>query len=63
LVSLLVDQIGDVVVVETDRRDAPPLTLKGAARELIRGAYQLPNRLLLELDLDRALVVAQANRL
>jgi purine-binding chemotaxis protein CheW len=55
LVSLLVDQIGDVVVVETQTRDAPPPTLKGAARELIRGAYQLPNRLLLDLDLDRAL--------
>ena len=63
LVSLLVDQIGDVVVVETDTRDAPPPTLKGAARELIRGAYQFPNRLLLELDLDRALDMAQAARL
>ncbi|MBC7819318.1 MAG: purine-binding chemotaxis protein CheW [Planctomycetaceae bacterium] len=57
LVSLLVDQIGDVVVVETETRDDPPPTLKGAARELIRGAYQLPNRLLLDLDLDRALVL------
>lgn len=57
LVSLLVDQIGDVVVVETDSRDDPPPTLKGAARELIRGAYQLPNRLLLDLDLDRALAL------
>jgi chemotaxis signal transduction protein len=57
LVSLLVDQIGDVVVVETDTRDAPPRTLKGAARELIRGAYQLPSRLLLDLDLDRALAL------
>ena len=56
LVSLLVDQIGDVVV-ETDTRDAPPLTLTGAARELIRGAYQLPDRLLLDLDLARALVL------
>ncbi len=57
LVSLLVDQIGDVVVVQPETRDAPPPTLKGAARELIRGAYQLPNRLLLDLDLDRALVL------
>ena len=57
LVSLQVDQIGDVVVVETNTRDDPPPTLKGAARELIRGAYQLPNRLLLDLDLDRALTL------
>ena len=57
LVSLLVDQIGDVVVVETSTRDDPPSTLKGSARELIRGAYQLPSRLLLEFDLDRALAL------
>lgn len=57
LISLQVDQIGDVIVVETDTRDDPPPTLKGAARELIRGAYQLPNRLLLDLDLDRALAL------
>ena len=57
LISLQVDQIGDVVVVETDTRDDPPPTLKGAARQLIRGAYQLPNRLLLDLDLDRALAL------
>ena len=63
LVSLLVDRIGDVIVVKADTRDDPPPTLKGAARELIRGAYQLPNRLLLDLDLDRALDVAQAARL
>jgi purine-binding chemotaxis protein CheW len=58
---LLVDQIGDVVVVETETRDAPPLTLEGAARELILGAYQLPNRLLLDLDLDRALILGTSN--
>lgn len=57
LVSLLVDQIGDVVEVDPETRDAPPPTLKGAARELIRGAYQLPHRLLLDLDLDRALIL------
>ena len=57
LVSLLVDQIGDVVVVATETRDDPPSTLTGAARELIRGAYQLPSRLLLEFDLDRALAL------
>ena len=56
-VSLLVDQIGDVVVVETVTRDDPPPTLRGAARDLICGAYQLPARLLLELDLDSTLAL------
>lgn len=57
LISLLVDQIGDVVVIDPETRDPPPPTLRGAARELIRGTYQLPHRLLLDLDLDRALVL------
>jgi purine-binding chemotaxis protein CheW len=59
-VSLLVDQIDDVVIVDSATRDDPPPTLKGTARELIRGAYQLPNRLLLELDLDRTLALEAA---
>lgn len=53
LVSLLVDEIGDVVDVDSDACHDPPMTLTGAARELIRGAYQLPGRLLLALDLEK----------
>ena len=53
-VSLLVDTIGDVV--EVDERDFEPApdTLTGAGRELILGAYKLPDRLVLALDADRA---------
>jgi purine-binding chemotaxis protein CheW len=54
-VSLLVDEIGDVVQVPEKAFERPPETLKGAARELIRGAYKLDGRLLLALDLDRLL--------
>lgn len=57
LISLLADRIGDVVTVSSDTRDNPPPTLQGAARELIRGAYQMPNRLLLELDLNLTLTL------
>lgn len=53
-VSLLVDEIGDVVEVEADAFERPPETLRGVARELIRGAYKLKDRLLLSLDSDRA---------
>jgi purine-binding chemotaxis protein CheW len=54
-VSLLVDEIGDVLHVPEEAFERPPETLRGAARELIRGAYKLADRLLLALDLDRLL--------
>lgn len=57
-VSFLVDEIGDVLEVEQDRFEQPPATLKGEMRELLRGAYKLPNRLLLEIDIARAIAVA-----
>jgi purine-binding chemotaxis protein CheW len=52
--SLLVDEIGDVLEVNADEFEQPPETLKGVVRELIRGTYKLKGRLLLNLDCDRA---------
>ena len=54
-VSLLVDEIGDVLEVSDRDLERPPETLRGASRELVRGAYKLPDRLLMDLDLDRVL--------
>ncbi len=56
-VSLLVDEIGDVLRVPEKVFERPPETLKGTARELIRGAYKLSDRLLLVLDTEKALQV------
>ena len=56
-VSLLVDSIGAVVDVDPDSFENPPDTLVGPGRELILGAYKLPHRLLLALDVDRAVAV------
>lgn len=53
-VSLLVDEIGDVVEVEGSCFEEPPETLSGAARELVLGVYKLKDRLLLHLDTERA---------
>ncbi len=53
-VSLLVDEIGDVIEVEEDMLEAPPETLQGLAREVVEGVYKLPGRLLLVLDTERA---------
>jgi purine-binding chemotaxis protein CheW len=52
-VSLLVDEIGDVLEVDADSFERPPETLRGVARELIRGAYKFKDRLLLTLDTER----------
>ena len=51
--SLLVDEIGDVLEVREELFERPPDTLKGTARELIRGAYKLEDKLLLILDTER----------
>lgn len=56
-VSLLVDQIGNVIEVNDDSFERPPQTLTGRARELILGAYKLEGTLLLVLDAARALEV------
>jgi len=52
-VSLLVDEIGDVIEVDEDTLECPPETLQGFAREVVRGVYKLSGRLLLALDIDR----------
>jgi purine-binding chemotaxis protein CheW len=52
-VSLLVDEIGDVLDVDAATFEEPPENLAPAARELIRGVYKLKDRLLLVLDTER----------
>jgi purine-binding chemotaxis protein CheW len=49
-VSLLVDEIGDVIEVNEDAFEPPPDTLQGDARALIKGVYKLNGQLLLILD-------------
>jgi purine-binding chemotaxis protein CheW len=61
-VSLLVDDIGDVLDVPETAFERPPETLRGTARELIRGAYKLPDRLLLILDTERTITLPGAGR-
>jgi chemotaxis signal transduction protein len=55
--SLLVDEIGDVIEVKEETFEEPPETLKGLARETILGVHKLPNQLLLVLDTERAVNV------
>lgn len=52
-VSLLVDEIGDVLEVSELQFERPPETLQRSSRDLIPGVYKLPDRLLVVLDPDR----------
>jgi purine-binding chemotaxis protein CheW len=54
-VSLLVDEIGDVLAMTEDALESPPDTLQGSARELVRGVYKLKQQILLILDTDQVL--------
>jgi purine-binding chemotaxis protein CheW len=60
-VSLLADEIGDVLDVDSGSFERPPQNLDACARELIRGVYKLDRRLLLALDTDKAAEVASAS--
>ncbi|WP_250445511.1 chemotaxis protein CheW [Actinotalea sp. C106] len=53
-VSLLVDEIGDVIDVEDSQFETPPDTLDGGLRDVVVGAYKLDRGLLLALDVDAA---------
>lgn len=53
VLSLLVDRIGDVIEVPDGAIHPPPDTMAREVKGLIRGAYQLPDRLLLVLNTSR----------
>lgn len=57
-VSLLVDEIGDVLEARADSFEPPPENVEPAARDLIRGVYKLKDRLLLVLDTSRTVGLA-----
>jgi purine-binding chemotaxis protein CheW len=59
-VSLLVDEIGDVIEVPTDAFEKPPETLRGVARTVVEGAYKLEDRLMLVLDTKQTVEIPAA---
>jgi len=56
-VSLLVDEIGDVLDMDASAYERPPQNLDPAAREIIRGVYKLKDGLLLVLDTEKTIEV------
>ena len=57
--SLLVDSIGDVVSLDRAAFELVPANVPAPFRDLIAGAYKLPDRLLFVLVVDR--VVTHSN--
>jgi len=57
VVSLLVDEIGDVLEVSEDAYERPPETIPKEVRELVLGVYKLQGKLLLILDSEKAVNV------
>lgn len=57
-VSLLVDEIGDVVDVNAADYEPTPENLDPGARDLIRGVYKRKDRLLLVLNTERTVELA-----
>jgi len=60
-VSLLVDEIGDVLEVRADSYEPPPDNMPAEQRALIEGVYKLDGRLLLILDTERVLQTNTCN--
>jgi len=61
-VSLLVDEIGDVVEVDETSFEPPPETLRGSVRAMIVGVHKLNDRLMLVLDIERACHMADLTK-
>jgi purine-binding chemotaxis protein CheW len=59
--SLLVDEIGDVVEVDEDTFEPPPDTLTGLARQLLSGVYKMKDKLLLVVDMEKAVEIGDAS--
>ena len=58
-VSLVVDQIGDVLEAEESLLEPPPDTVPHEVRELVMGICKLEDRLMLLLDTERAVAVTE----
>ena len=59
VVSLLVDEIGDVLVVDGRDFEPAPEVLSGVFREVVLGVYKLDGRLLLLLDVERIVTLGE----
>ena len=59
--SLLVDEIGDVLEISEETFEEVPDTVQGLSRELLRGVYKLEGRLMLVLNTEKAIDLSALN--
>ena len=52
-ISMVVDEVGDVLEAHDDDLDSPPPTLSPVTRELVTAVHKLDDQLLLVLDVKR----------
>lgn len=55
LYSILVDKVGDVITLDREEIEDPPLTLETSWRQVIEGVYQLEHKIVLLLDVEKIL--------
>jgi purine-binding chemotaxis protein CheW len=55
LYSLLVDEVGEVLAIDTEQLEPNPPTLNGGWREVSSGICRLDGRLMVVLEVDRLL--------
>lgn len=59
-VSLIVDDIGDVLEANDDALESPPETLRGPTKDLVVAVHKLDERLMLVVDVKRTAEPAAA---
>lgn len=57
-VSLIVDDIDDVLEADDDLLEAPPATLQGPTRDLVTAVHKLDDQLLMVVDVKRTVTNA-----
>lgn len=60
--GLIIDEVGEVLVLEAGKREPNPANLDAGWAELVNGVHRLTNELMLVLDVERALERLGARR-
>lgn len=60
-VSLLVDEVGDVLEIDEDLFEMPPENLVESAREMVRGVFKLEDNLMLQIDPVKVMAISGGN--
>jgi purine-binding chemotaxis protein CheW len=63
VVSLMVDEIGDVLEVGSKDFERVPETLSTVLRDIVHGVYKLERRLLLLLDVTRVVALKETGEI